>query len=149
MEKYYIIADLKRETNKGESLPVSGGQVYAGKMKAIVSAETLQSAMEIGKELIGGCLKKNIKPFQWSFMPVKDAEKMGDTSIYEKYPTATKLTYYRVKAGMTQMQLSEASGVNSRQIQRVEIGEAQAGNLTAKNLIALADALDVDPRQLI
>ena len=55
----------------------------------------------------------------------------------------------REAAGLTQKQLAEASGVNPRQIRRVEIGEAEAGNLTAKNLLARADALGVDPHDLI
>ena len=96
-----------------------------------------------------GCLKKHIVPYQWVWMPVKDAEKMGDTAIYERYPTATRLTYERVKAGLTQKQLAERSGVNIRQIQRVELGESEAGNLTAKNLLAIADALGVELRRLI
>lgn len=61
----------------------------------------------------------------------------------------TKLEWSRRMAGMTQAELAESSGVNIRQIQRVELGEAEAGNLTAKNLIAIADALDVDIRSLI
>lgn len=61
----------------------------------------------------------------------------------------TKMEWSRRVAGMTQAELAEASGVNIRQIQRVELGEAEAGNLTAKNLIAIADALDVDIRRLI
>lgn len=61
----------------------------------------------------------------------------------------TKLEWYRRMAGMTQAQLAEKSGVNIRQIQRVEIGESEAGNLTAKNLIAIANALDVDLRGLV
>lgn len=61
----------------------------------------------------------------------------------------TKLEWSRRMAGLTQAQLAEASGVNIRQIQRVELGEAEAGNLTAKNLIAIADALHVDIRRLI
>lgn len=55
----------------------------------------------------------------------------------------------RLAAGLTQKQLSDASGVNVRQIQRVEIGEAEAGNLTARNLLAIADVLDVNPRSLL
>lgn len=150
MIKFYIIADLKRNAYQEESVPpVQDAQVYAGKMKVIISADNWKDAMENGKELIRGCLKKNIEPYQWSWMPVKDAEKLGDATIYDGYPTATKLTYYRVKAGMTQKQLAEMSGVNSRQIQRVELGESEAGNLTARNLIALADALNVDPHDLI
>lgn len=55
----------------------------------------------------------------------------------------------RLAAGLTQKQLSEASGVNPRQIQKVEAGEIKAGNMTASNLLAIADALGVDPRVLI
>ena len=52
-------------------------------------------------------------------------------------------------AGMTQAELAAKSGVNIRQIQRVEIGEAETGNLTAQNLLAIADALGVDIRELL
>lgn len=61
----------------------------------------------------------------------------------------TKLEWSRRMAGMTQAQLAEKSGVYIRQIQRVELGEAEAGNLTAKNLLSIADALGVDVRDLI
>ncbi len=61
----------------------------------------------------------------------------------------TKLEWARLGTGMSQAALAAASGVNVRQIQRVELGEAEAGNLTAKNLLAIASALDVDPRSLI
>lgn len=55
----------------------------------------------------------------------------------------------RLAAGLTQQQLSKLSGVNPRQIQKVEAGEIKAGNMTASNLLAIANALDVDPRSLI
>ena len=55
----------------------------------------------------------------------------------------------RLAAGLTQKQLAEASGVNQRQIQKVEAGEIKACNMTASNLLAIADALGVDPRRLI
>ncbi len=55
----------------------------------------------------------------------------------------------RLAANLTQRQLADAAGVNIRLVQKVEGGEAEAGNLTAKNLLALADALGVDPRDLI
>lgn len=55
----------------------------------------------------------------------------------------------RIAAGLTQQQLADLSGVNVRQIRRVEIGEAEAGNLTAKNLLSLSDALSVDPHSII
>lgn len=61
----------------------------------------------------------------------------------------TKLEWARLGAGIEQKQLADLSGVNVRQIQRVELGEAEVGNLTAKNLLALADALGVELRDLI
>ena len=61
----------------------------------------------------------------------------------------TKLEWSRRMADMTQADLAQKSGVNIRQIQRVELGEAEAGNLTAKNLISIADALRVDIRRLV
>lgn len=47
------------------------------------------------------------------------------------------------------MKLADLSGVNIRQIRRVEIGESKAENLTAKNLLALADVLGIDPHELV
>ena len=61
----------------------------------------------------------------------------------------TKLEWSRRMADMTQSELAKKSGVNTRQIQRVELGEAEAGNLTAKNLLAIADALGVDAKFLL
>lgn len=61
----------------------------------------------------------------------------------------SKLEWARQGAGITQKQLAEAAGVNIRLVQKVEGGDAEAGNLTARNLLALADALGVEPRELI
>lgn len=61
----------------------------------------------------------------------------------------TGLKELRLAAGLTQQQLAAESGVNIRQIQRVESGSSDAGNLTARNLLAIADALGVDPHSLI
>ena len=61
----------------------------------------------------------------------------------------TKLEWSRRMADMTQSELAKKSSVNIRQIQRVELGEAEAGNLTAKNLLAIADALGVDAKFLL
>lgn len=61
----------------------------------------------------------------------------------------TKLEWSRRMAGLTQAELASRAGVNIRQIQRVELGEADAGNLTAKNIIALSDALGVGVRDLM
>lgn len=65
----------------------------------------------------------------------------------DKYKSPLK--FQRVALGMTQQQLAEASGVNVRQIRRVESGCSTEGNMTAKNLLAIADALGVDPHTLL
>ena len=61
----------------------------------------------------------------------------------------TPLRRARRNARLTQQQLSDMTGINIRQIQRLEYDEASMDNVTAKNLIALADALGVDPHELL
>ena len=76
----------------------------------------------------------------------------GDMVPIKKAKTPEKripLRDARIAAGLTQQELAALSGVNARQIRRVEIGEAEAGNLTAKNLLAIADAIGVDPHALL
>lgn len=93
------------------------------------------------------CIRNNrpgaavfLVPYHGDMVPVKKAK------APEKH---IPLRDARIAAGLTQKQLADLSGVNVRQIQRVEIGEAEAGNLTAKNLLAIADALGVDPHALL
>ena len=61
----------------------------------------------------------------------------------------SKLEWARVGAGMSIKELAEKSGVPYVTIAKVEGGIAQAGNLTARNVLAMADALGVDIRDLI
>lgn len=61
----------------------------------------------------------------------------------------TNLEWQRRIARMSLKELAEKSGVNIRLIQNVELGSSEAGNMAAKNLIAIADAIGVDPRRLI
>lgn len=61
----------------------------------------------------------------------------------------TPLRCLRIAAGLTQAQLAAASGVNPRQIQRIELGTSKAENLTLKNAVALASALGVKPEDLM
>ncbi len=71
--------------------------------------------------------------------------------VHPELPSTNAMTIRaaRISAGLTQQQLAEKSGVNIRQIQRVESGSSSTENLTAKNFLALADALGVDPHDLI
>lgn len=52
-------------------------------------------------------------------------------------------------AGISQSELSRRSGINLRQVQKIVSGEYKVGNVTAKNLLRIADILEVDPRELI
>ena len=61
----------------------------------------------------------------------------------------TNLEWQRRMAHMSIKELAEKSGVNTRLIQNVELGSSGAGNMAARNLIALADALDVDVKLLL
>ena len=61
----------------------------------------------------------------------------------------TNLEWQRRMAKMSIKELAEKSGVNMRPIQNVELGSSYAGNMAARNLIALADALDVDAKVLL
>lgn len=61
----------------------------------------------------------------------------------------SKLEWARLAAGLGQKELAELSGVNTRYIQNVELGASEAGNMTARNLLALARALGVEPENLI
>ena len=61
----------------------------------------------------------------------------------------TNLEWQRRLAKMSIKELSERSGVNVRLIQNIELGTGEAGNMAAKNLIAIADALGGGGRGLL
>lgn len=60
-----------------------------------------------------------------------------------------RLREHRKARHLTLQQLSEMSGVSVTQIQAVETGKSDPGNMAARNLLALARALDADPHELI
>lgn len=55
----------------------------------------------------------------------------------------------RQSAGLTQQQLADQTGINIRQIQKVEAGDIKLSNLTAANYLRLCRALDLDPWQIL
>ena len=59
------------------------------------------------------------------------------------------LLYQRTAAEMTQKELAVKSGVNIRQIQRYEGATSDTGNMTLRNAIAIAAALDCDVKDLL
>lgn len=151
MTTYYVTADLDRAPTEQETteIGIPHAKIFLGRVKAIICADSVKDACARGKECISGCIMEGRTISNVGCMPVAAAKEMGDDEIYKGYPTTTWLLYYRLKAGLTQSELAKKSGVNIRQIQRVELGEAEAGNLTAKNLLAIADALGVNAEFLL
>lgn len=60
-----------------------------------------------------------------------------------------KIREHRKSKRLTLHQLSSLSGVSVTQIQAVETGKSDPGNMSAKNLLAIAKALDANPFELI
>lgn len=151
MTTYYVTADLDRAPTAQEAkeIGVPRAKIYLGRVKAIICADSIKDACARGRKCIEGCIQEGRTISNIGCMPVVDAKKLGDDEIYKGYPTTTWLLYYRLKSGMTQAELSKKSGVYIRQIQKVESGEIETGNMSAKNLIAIADVLGVNPKDLI
>ena len=55
----------------------------------------------------------------------------------------------RTSKGMTQTKLAELSGINARQIRKIETGEIKTKNITIGTITALANALGVGIEELI
>lgn len=58
------------------------------------------------------------------------------------------LTERRIALGLTQAQLAEKSHINIRQVQKIEKGESDLGNITFTNAAHFAAALDLSIDQL-
>ena len=56
---------------------------------------------------------------------------------------------YRKKQGLTQAELANRAGLNIRQIQKIENGEAKTENITLKTMQAIAQALNAKIDDLI
>lgn len=56
---------------------------------------------------------------------------------------------YRKKQGLTQTDLANRAGLNIRQIQKIENGEAQTENVTLKTMQAIAQVLNAKIDDLI
>lgn len=60
-----------------------------------------------------------------------------------------RIKTYRKKQGLTQTDLANRAGLNIRQIQKIENGEARFENVTLKTMQAIAQALNVKIDDLI
>lgn len=55
----------------------------------------------------------------------------------------------RLERGMTMTELAKASSVHIVKIAQIESGKIDPANMTLRNAVKLADALHVDPRELL
>lgn len=55
----------------------------------------------------------------------------------------------RLEKGMTMTELAKASSVHIVKIAQIESGKIDPANLTLRNALKLADALRIDPRELL
>lgn len=63
--------------------------------------------------------------------------------------SAPSVASLRLGLGMTQKELAAKVGVNVRWIQKLEYGETLVENVTGIKLLKLAEALEVDPHDLV
>lgn len=71
----------------------------------------------------------------------------ADISLKWRYANNT-VRGLRERRGYTQKFLAQKAGINVRLLQKLELGEINIENITAKNLLSIADALDVEPYAL-
>jgi DNA-binding XRE family transcriptional regulator len=73
---------------------------------------------------------------------VEEYEKLVDRKL-------TKLRVLRTSRHLTQQALAKASGLNIRQVQSFESGERDIGGASLRIALRLADALGVEPKDLL
>jgi DNA-binding XRE family transcriptional regulator len=69
--------------------------------------------------------------------------------LYHKKAMVSRLQMYRKLIGLTQSELSDASGVNLRTLQQYEIGGKDIGKASAGSVLALSKALHCRPEDII
>lgn len=62
---------------------------------------------------------------------------------------ADKIAYLRRRVNLTQTELAKRIGVAQSWVTKLERGEVSRENITLKRAVVLADALDVDVRELL
>jgi DNA-binding XRE family transcriptional regulator len=60
-----------------------------------------------------------------------------------------RLAYLRSVAGLTQQKLAKKAGIHIGQVQKIEYGQRKIANVSFRIGMALADALNIDPHELL
>ena len=69
--------------------------------------------------------------------------------LFRKKSEISRLQEYRKRIGMTQAELSKASGVNLRTLQQYETGAKSVSKASAETVVSLANVLECRPEELI
>ena len=74
---------------------------------------------------------------------------MSIDKLYHERSMISRLQTYRKRIGLTQSELSEASGVNIRTLQQYEIGGKDLNKASASSVFALSNILHCRPEDII
>lgn len=90
MESYYVTAAVTRPMGAESMKEICvAGRIYVGRVKAIVQAVSPADAIAAGTEKIAKALDgSGLHASDYGCMSVYWAEKLGDSEIYGRYPTA-------------------------------------------------------------
>lgn len=100
MEKYYVTAVITRPMTSAEEKQIAvSGRIYVARCKTIVMADNQEAALSSGIQHITDVLiGSGLHASDFGFMPVADAEKLGDTEIYDRYPSPEDVCICRKNA---------------------------------------------------
>ena len=88
MEDYYVTAVVTRPMGAMKEI-CAAGRIYVGRVKAIVQAVSPADAIAAGTEKIAKALDgSGLHASDYGCMSVDWEKKLGDSEIYERYPTA-------------------------------------------------------------
>ena len=82
-------------------------------------------------------------------MPLKEASDLIDSRLSRRRAASTKLQAYRKRFGLSQRELSEASGVNIRTLQQYETGGKDINRAAVEKMISLSRILHCRSERLL
>lgn len=143
MQKYCVYADICRAPSRGRPRSSAG---LPERIVAIVPARDELDALQAGGVVIHGCINPGDTVGDIECSPYGGMNQIaeGFTLLY-----ATFLEFYRRQRGVSSRELAERADVVLSSVLQIESGKYAAQNMTAKNLLSLADVLGVPPHALI
>lgn len=112
---------------------------FDGKELVYIEWENLPSGQTIYYHESGELLRIAVKRSAFETARMAEAAKLSGSRIKD----------LRTNKGMTQKMLAAETGINIRQIQKIESGEIQIGNITLTNAKRLANAFGITIESLL